>query len=625
TDTICTDTLVRTWTVVDSCQLIPGTLSGIFTHVQNIYIGGTPPIIIGPTDTILYIDPATCLALLGNGTHSAEGCNLIISNSVNDDPSLNIRDFYPVGTTTVIFNVREVCSNDSIIFTFNIEVRDTVDIKFDCVKTFPEITDNMTVDDNVNDHIILTGNCIEDLVITASYSDDDVNDTIRTYFCSGILLDFPITIYYWSEGVVLDSCFAIVTPLDPDGFCTGALVTVAGSVRTSTSQNVPGVSVNLYGSNIPANVSNQAGHYKFPLMNPGGEYDVVPLRNDHPLEGVSTLDLIYLQRHILGTELLNSPYKMIAGDINKDDKITAADIVQLRKLILGIYNEFPNNKSWRMVDAGYVFHDNLDPFITPFPEKYHINNLNNSMSINWIGVKTGDVNSSYTTNINTDNLENRSESMTFDIENMLTQKGDNIIPVMASIDEEITGFQIAIQLNNATELSIEKGVLSIEDYHYYISNGYLMISWFDPNGVSLKKGDKLFEIRLNTNKASNVANHLSNDPMVMNAEYYNTSNETRSLNLNFVKGVNEAFNVRGNIPNPWNNETTINFYMPESGNVLLKVRDVTGRLVYTSSNNYTKGMNSILITKAQLGVSGLMFYDLTFKNEVKTMKMLNIK
>jgi hypothetical protein len=54
-----------------------------------------------------------------------------------------------------------------------------------------------------------------------------------------------------------------------------------------------------------------------------------------------------IQRHILGIQPLNSAYKMIAADATNDGKVTAADLTELRKLILGITNELPNNASWR--------------------------------------------------------------------------------------------------------------------------------------------------------------------------------------------------------------------------------------------------------------------------------------
>ena len=48
--------------------------------------------------------------------------------------------------------------------------------------------------------------------------------------------------------------------------------------------------------------------------------------------------------HVLGQEVLDSPYKMIAADINNDKEISALDLIELRKLILGVYNELPTQR-----------------------------------------------------------------------------------------------------------------------------------------------------------------------------------------------------------------------------------------------------------------------------------------
>jgi hypothetical protein len=63
------------------------------------------------------------------------------------------------------------------------------------------------------------------------------------------------------------------------------------------------------------------------------------MKDNDPLNGVSTFDLVLINKHILGLEPLNSPYKMIAADANNSRSITTFDIVELRKLILGIYTE----------------------------------------------------------------------------------------------------------------------------------------------------------------------------------------------------------------------------------------------------------------------------------------------
>jgi thiol-disulfide isomerase/thioredoxin len=62
------------------------------------------------------------------------------------------------------------------------------------------------------------------------------------------------------------------------------------------------------------------------------------------LAGISTLDLALIQRHILALNPFTKETERVAADINGDDRITAQDIVFLRKLILGIIAEFPNNR-----------------------------------------------------------------------------------------------------------------------------------------------------------------------------------------------------------------------------------------------------------------------------------------
>ncbi len=624
-DTICLDTVIRTWTVIDSCQLVPGTNSGIFIGIQNIFVGAEQPIILGPLDTVIYVQPGSCTAFLPNGLHTAQGCDLALDNDYNNNGTLNIRDEYPVGITEIVFTAFQACNNSFDTLVFTIEVLDTLDVSFNCVKTFPPINDDLEAIDVSFAHYTVIGNCDGALEITSSFSPLDIFDTIRVYNCSQVFLDLPTTIYFWVEGVVFDSCTTLITPVDPDDLCPNNLVNLVGSVKTEAQENVPGVKVALMGSNMPANISNQNGLYSFPDMLPGGEYDVVPKKNINPTEGVSTLDLVYIQRHILRTEVLNSPYKIIAADINKDDKVTAADIVQLRKLILGIYNQFPSNESWRMVDKGFVFPDPKDPFLTPFTEQYHIDNLNRTMAVNWIGVKIGDVNASYKAQFADNDVTSRTNGFALNVEDVYTVNGDNIIPVTASQAEFLTGFQIAIKVDNASDVVLRDGVLGIEDYHYNFVNGYVVISWSDQNGISVQQGDKLFDLVLRANTASTVARHLSKDIAVINAEYYNNSLETRSLGLQFIRNTSEVFEVYGNTPNPWNNETSINFNIPQSGEVTLHVRDITGRMVHTSTNHFVKGHQSIKLQNEQLGVSGILIYDLIFDNEVKTMKMLNIK
>jgi len=126
----------------------------------------------------------------------------------------------------------------------------------------------------------------------------------------------------------------------------------------------------------------------------GGDYVIDPVKTDGVNNGVSTLDLVLIQRHIVGLGDLEGVYNLIAADINNDDKISSFDIVDLRKVILGINDTFTNNDSWRFVDANHPFVDPTDPWFTEIPESYIINNLNGDMIIDFTAIKVGDVNNS---------------------------------------------------------------------------------------------------------------------------------------------------------------------------------------------------------------------------------------
>lgn len=66
--------------------------------------------------------------------------------------------------------------------------------------------------------------------------------------------------------------------------------------------------------------------------------------------GITTLDLVTIQRSILQITQLDNFY-VFASDVNASGSITASDLVSIRKLILGINEVFPNNKSFLSINS----------------------------------------------------------------------------------------------------------------------------------------------------------------------------------------------------------------------------------------------------------------------------------
>ena len=139
-------------------------------------------------------------------------------------------------------------------------------------------------------------------------------------------------------------------------------------------------------------------------------------------------------------------------------------MLALRKTILGIEDGFPNNTSWRFVDAGFEFVDDLDPWATDIDELYNISGLNGDMQIDFIAVKTGDVDGNVEANVKAGEfIEVRSskeliQSFT-DIE---LEKGRTYkVSVKGTEDLEISGLQQTMWIEGLEIESIVPGSLNI--------------------------------------------------------------------------------------------------------------------------------------------------------------------
>ncbi len=164
--------------------------------------------------------------------------------------------------------------------------------------------------------------------------------------------------FSWNSGSEAGS--RLTDWLDPDQ--TGALncpgmylqqsqqsYSVRLTVLTSDSVPMPGLFTEMQ---LPDHITltyEEGGVYTWSGFESGEDFSVRVFRDDAPANGVTTTDLIMIQRHILGIEPFTDPYILIAADVNRSGSITAADLADIRKVLLGKAPGFPNNESWRFV------------------------------------------------------------------------------------------------------------------------------------------------------------------------------------------------------------------------------------------------------------------------------------
>ena len=103
--------------------------------------------------------------------------------------------------------------------------------------------------------------------------------------------------------------------------------------------------------------------------------------------------------------------------------------------------------------------------------------------------------------------------------------------------------------------------------------------------------------------------------------------------ISAVKGLSTAiktFELLQNYPNPFNPTTTIEYQLPKTGNVEIKVFSINGQLVKTiESTHQTIGSHTVTWdgrnNNGQTIASGLYIYQVVFENSVLSKKMMFIK
>jgi len=202
----------------------------------------------------------------------------------------------------------------------------------------------------------------------------------------------------------------------------------------------------------------------FPL---GSNVTITPMKDDNPLNGVTTYDIVLLGKHISNIELLTQPWQWVAADVNRDGQITVADSADIRDLILGYYADFPNNSSWRFVLEGYQF-PSPDPLSQPIPESFTVTNLQDtSYNIAFLGVKIGDVNCTAVANGTSPIIDERTSSQA-SVEIGLPRPNptgtDAVLPIYLPAPENLR-----LELSDLTgkllwvnDLQLEKGSHTLE-------------------------------------------------------------------------------------------------------------------------------------------------------------------
>jgi hypothetical protein len=358
-------------------------------------------------------------------------------------------------------------------------------------------------------------------------------------------------------------------------------------------------------------------------MEQGYDYTVTPSLDRDFLNGVSTMDIVLITRHILGMNPLISPYKLIAADINNSKSVTTMDLVQLRKLILGLDAKFPSNTSWRFVDAGYKFSNPSNPWQIAWPELLSINDLSGDVVANFTAIKIGDVNN---TAVATTTPRTAGTFTLHTSEMKLSPGREYRVPIRADL-KDIEGFQFTMGFNRSVVelMDIEHGMMQSEHFGVFPKDGLITTSYNVEGPIAkASKEATLFTLVLKAREGASVLSEVLNiNSKITPIEAFNHLGEFRKVALEFTTPlpVASANTLFQNIPNPFAGETLIGFYLVEAGEAVLTVSDIQGRVLRVIKGDYGAGYQQLHLRSDGLP-AGVLQYTLTSGDFTATRRMV---
>ena len=403
---------------------------------------------------------------------------------------------------------------------------------------------------------------------------------------------------------------------------------VTGNLLTPLLKNIRKATVVYSGSDNSSFIASNYFSHRTTGFSNNLTFKVNKNNDSLKTNGVTTLDIALTQSHILGKNMLSSPYKLIAADVNNDGKVSTLDIVYMKRLILGIDTTFTGNRLWTFVDSSYVFPDASNPF--PYKDSISYTGLSaNKTNQTFIGCKLGDVNWDWNSALARQGISNTVPVELSYAPIQLNNERLIRIPIKVKNFKELLGLQYTINFNTTALkfVGVNNKALSFDAGTNHAEEGKISFLWVDAKSEvkTLEDGSVLMELVFKNNYPLSTINYpLSIDGSVTTVVAYDKDYLVHDVVMRKMEGIpslqQEDWVVA---PNPTKDGVIqVQMNLRESKAVVFRLSDVQGRLLLTKQVEGIKGINHFTIREGTIA-SGTYYLQAIGVEGVKQIKVEN--
>ncbi len=594
--------ILREWTIIDWCQYNTNTQMGIWTDIQEIrQYNNIAPSWNTCSDTMLCIIE-NCDVNYTKTLHATDDCSDAASLQyswtidINSDGSIDssgqsntISQTLEVGEHQITWTVEDGCGNFSTCEEL-IEVRDCKAPQPTCRNSFTIVLSPTTGLAEIwaeEFYLYAEDNCDDESDLQISFS-QNTNDNSKIFSCqdltNGIEETFDLEMWVTDSSGNADFCAVQLVVQDNHGdVCADNIQeeTMYGWLRSYSSYYPEGSFVEITSENSTDTLytMDEQGAYEL-LLSTNIDYQISPRNREYYTQGVSVLDILLIQKHILGIQPFDEAYKILAADVNSSNSVSSLDLIELQKLILGQTDTLRRSDSWLFVPNEYEYPESTSPWGAPFSINYGPS-FPVVDSLNFRAIKVGDVNGSI--NITSDqDLSSRASGYELHLERDKLE--EELWHLYAK--DQLEAIQFAVQLpSDYRELSTAD-----QDYHYWIDENHMLRFMFsDPVAHKIEDVKPLFSFR-SSSKVDELMKleHDIFDSFVLRSDQ-NIINIDRIKFNDRLTVTNDHELVQFSVyPNPSQGDVYIDIENPDRESIELSIYNSNGRQIHTFESSKTE-------------------------------------
>ncbi len=269
-----------------------------------------------------------------------------------------------------------------------------------------------------------------------------------TLTCADTLGLDNVEIHAWDEAGNHDYCLVRLDVQNNNQSCGSGEMDVAGRILTNLGTPIPDVDIFVSkddGSEEMIQQTREDGTFAFSLSGGARPLQIRPVKFSDPFTGITILDAVKLQRHLLNIKKLETPYELLAADLDRSGHLSVGDMIKLQKILLGWYTEWPEGAPWLFLDTRFRFAKPDAPWNEYAPQSIDLATVFDVDKLEFVAIKLGDLNNSAMNQETAAALRSAADHLSIRYQDEFLPKGESKIISFTIAEPDLEGMHARIK------------------------------------------------------------------------------------------------------------------------------------------------------------------------------------